>query len=395
MADDDVISPLGSPTTNYGWTKPAVGADLDVWGGYLNTDLDGIDSTVKAVSNVANAALPSTGGTNTGLNDNRLINGDMRIDQRNNGASGTAAITYTVDRWKFSSSQAGKITWQQIAAGPGLAALGFGYYFSLTSSSAYVPIVTDSINFQQSIEADMISDLAWGTANAQPITLSFLVASSLSGMFSGSIRNYAATRSYPFTFSIPSGGAWNKIVIIIPGDTAGAWALSGNSGGLTLDFDLGCGTNLRGPANAWAAANYLGATGAVSVVATNGAYLYVTGVKLEIGSVATPFNRQSLAKSMADCQRYYQKLGGVAQGDVMLEGYSSVGGQSVSGTIGYNVMRAAPTAAIVGSPLVANVASTQLFPGLQALGMRLNATAAAYTWWNSTTSAFITLNAEL
>ena len=278
------------------------------------------------------------------MGSNRIINGDMRIDQRNNGASGTAAITYTVDRWKFSSSQAGKITWQQIAAGPGLAALGFGYYFSLTSSSAYVPIVTDSINFQQSIEADMISDLAWGTANAQPITLSFLVASSLSGMFSGSIRNYAATRSYPFTFSIPSGGAWNKIVIIIPGDTAGAWALSGNSGGLTLDFDLGCGTNLRGPANAWAAANYLGATGAVSVVATNGAYLYVTGVKLEIGSVATPFNRQSLAKSMADCQRYFYSgtppLRGIATG-------TTSGGAGRLGVRHPVSMRAAPTLIIV------------------------------------------------
>ena len=72
-------------------------------------------------------------------------------------------------------------------------------------------------------------------------------------------------------------------------------------------FDLGSGANLRGPANAWASGNLYGATGAVNVIGTNGATFYLTGVKLEIGSVATPFNRQSLAKSMADCQRYYQQ----------------------------------------------------------------------------------------
>ena len=81
--------------------------------------------------------------------------------------------------------------------------------------------------------------------------------------------------------------------------------------GCIVRFDLGSGATYRGPAGAWAAANYVGATGSVNVVATNGATFYVTGVKLEIGSVATPFNRQSLAKSMADCQRYYQVLDGL------------------------------------------------------------------------------------
>jgi hypothetical protein len=75
---------------------------------------------------------------------------------------------------------------------------------------------------------------------------------------------------------------------------------------VTVHFDLGSGSTFRGPAGAWATSNYIGVTGAVSVVATNGAAFYLTGVKLEIGSTATPYNRQSLAKSLADCQRYYE-----------------------------------------------------------------------------------------
>ena len=118
---------------------------------------------------------------------------------------------------------------------------------------------------------------------------------------------HASTRSYPFTFSIPAANTWTKIVVTIPGDTAGTWVMSGNAGAMYASLRSWQRLELIAvPPSAWASANYIGATGAVSVVATNGATFYLTGVKLEIGSVATPFNRQSLAKSMADCQRYYQ-----------------------------------------------------------------------------------------
>ena len=151
----------------------------------------------------------------------------------------------------------------------------------------------------------MISDFSFGNATAKQITLSFWAYSSLTGTFSGCIANYAGTRSYPFVFNIPTANTWVNIALTIPGDTTGTWVLSGNAGSLCVYFDLGCGSTYRGPAGAWASANYQGVTGAVSIVATNAATFYVTGVKLEIGSVATPYNRQSLAKSMADCQRYY------------------------------------------------------------------------------------------
>lgn len=271
------------------------------------------------------------------IGDNRIINGDMRIDQRNNGASGTATGVYTVDRWSYSANQASKGTWQRGATGANFLSLGFGYILQFTSSSAYASVASDYFQFMQPIEADMIADFAWGTPQAQPITLSFLVSSTLTGTFSGAIRNNVPNRSYPFTFSVPVANTPTKIAVTIPGDTSGSWVLQGNGVGLYLNFDLGCGSTLRGPANAWASADYHGATGVVSVVGTNAATFNVTGVKLEIGSAATPFNRQSLAKSMADCQRYYQA------GQINSTGYMEAS-TPFNINVYYNTfMRAAPT----------------------------------------------------
>ena len=284
----------------------------------------------------AGAFVPLAGGVNTGLNDNRLINGDMRIDQRNNGASGTAS-GYTVDRWYFGAAQSGKLTWGRnlnAISGPA----GFPYYFGVQSSSAYASIAADTFQLLQQLEGDAVSDFAWGAVNAQPVTLSFWAYSSLTGTFSADIRG-ASIRSYPFTYSIPTANTWTKIVVTIPGDTAGAWALSGNAAALTVCFDLGSGSTYRGPANAWASTTYIGVTGSVSLVGTNAATFYVTGVKLEVGSVATPYNRQSLAKSMADCQRYYQAFGGHMQ----ISGYGTAGGSIWGILLLPVVMRAAPT----------------------------------------------------
>jgi hypothetical protein len=231
--------------------------------------------------------------------DNRLINGDMRIDQRNGGAQGTLA-GYTVDRWVYGATQSGKVQWGQ-AGGP----TGFGYCLNVTSSSAYTPLATDLFYLYQSIEADMVSDFAWGSASAQPVTLSFWAYSSKTGSFSGAITNYAGTRSYPFSYSLPTASTWTKLTVTIPGDIAGTWVMKGNAGSVIVYFDVGCGTAGRAAAGAWLAGNFNGVTGAQSIINTNGASYGLTGVKLEIGSVATPFNRQSMAKSMADCQRYY------------------------------------------------------------------------------------------
>jgi len=237
---------------------------------------------------------------------NRIINGDMRIDQRNAGASVTNATStdYSVDRWNISGGVATKFTAQRSTIVP----TGFTNSLLITSSSAYSIGASDYNYLMQGIEGFNVADLGWGTANAQSITLSFWVRSSLTGTFGGTIRNLisGATRAYPFTFSISSANTYEYKTITIPGDTTGIWATD-NSNSLTVCFGFGAGSTFSGTAGVWAGSNLISATGAVSLVGTNGATFNITGVQLEAGSVATPFERRPYGTELALCQRYYYR----------------------------------------------------------------------------------------
>ena len=235
---------------------------------------------------------------------NKIINGAMVIDQRNAGASGTAITAYTVDRWKYGASQASKFTWQQ-NAGSVTPPTGFSNYLGFTSSSSYSVLAADYFGVFQVIEGFNTADLAFGTASAQTVTLSFWARSSLTGTFSGSLINGGATRSYPFTYTISSANTWEQKTITIAGDTTGTWATN-NTGGMYVNFSLGAGSTYSATAGAWASGNYVAATGATSVVGTNGATFYITGVQLERGTVATPFEYRNYQQELAMCQRYYE-----------------------------------------------------------------------------------------
>ena len=239
---------------------------------------------------------------------NRIINGDMRIDQRNAGASVTPASgDYVLDRWQCALTQASKFTVQQ-NAGSVTPPVGFINYLGVTSSSAYSIVSADIFSFLQKIEGLNVSDLGYGTANAKTVTVSFWVRSSLTGTFGGTLGNSAGNRSYPFTYTISTANTWEQKSITIAGDTTGTW-LTTNGVGLRLNFGLGVGATYSGTAGAWAAGDLRSATGAVSVVGTSGATFYVTGVQLEVGSAASNFEVIDYGNQLLQCQRYFQKLG--------------------------------------------------------------------------------------
>ena len=258
----------------------------------------GITTPTYNGSITAEYSVPVTGFKN------RIINGAMVIDQRNAGASVTPTSdgTYTLDRWVLRNTQASKVSIQQ-NAGSVTPPAGFTNYLGATSLSAYSVTASDFFNIRQIIEGYNIADLAWGTANAKTVTISFWVRSSLTGTFGGCVNNNAFDRSYPFTYTISSANTWEQKSITVTGCTDGTW-LTTNSSGMAISFGLGIGSTNSGTAGSWASTQYLGATGATSVVGTNGATFYITGVQLEKGSVATSFDYRPYGTELALCQRY-------------------------------------------------------------------------------------------
>jgi len=313
-------------------------------------------STVKA-----NAIIDASGGNTATINSmtptadslqgqrNRIINGDMRIDQRNAGASVTPADgSYTLDRWKVNLSQASKLTTQQ-DAGAVTPPAGFSDYLGVTSTSAYSVGAGEQFSLLQNIEGFNFYDMAWGTANAQAVTLSFWVRSSLTGTFGGALNNSAYSRSYPFTFTISAANTWEQKLITIAGDTSGTWIGATNGVGLRITFNLGTGSTFSGTAGAWSGSAFVSATGATSVVGTNGATLYITGVQLEVGSVATPFERRDYGRELMMCQRYYYRTTYGANSTTLVVGV--VNSTTSAAQCGFThpvTMRAAPTAGYSG-----------------------------------------------
>jgi hypothetical protein len=284
-------------------------------------------STVRA-----NQFLDAAGGNTATINGmtptaqslqgfrNRIINGNMVIDQRNAGASVTPADgAYTIDRWKAGVSAASKFSVQQSSVAPA----GFNFSMLCTSLSAYSVGTNDNFEMFQLIEGFNTADLGWGTANAQTVTLSFWVRSSLTGTFGGSIQNSAFNRSYPFSYTISAANTWEQKTITIAGDTSGTWIGATNGTGVVLCIGLGAGSGRSGTAGSWAGATYYNATGAVSVVGTNGATFYITGVQLEAGSVATPFERRDYGRELIMCQRYYYRINITSQFAGVASGYAA------------------------------------------------------------------------
>jgi hypothetical protein len=297
-----------SGTTITFTSAPSAGTN-NIYVRYLSTTTQSITPSQGTVNyNTLNSDNQSKLGISF---KNRIINGAMVIDQRNAGASVTPVNDgLTLDRWKWDLSVASKLTSQQSSTAP----TGFNYSMLNTSSSAYTVGASEQFLFFQSIEGFNFADCGWGTADAKTVTLSFWVRSSLTGTFGGSLRNSATNRSYPYSYTISTANTWEQKSITIAGDTTGTWVGATNGTGVIVNWSLGAGSNLSGTAGAWVAGSKTSVTGATSVVGTNGATFYITGVQLEVGTQATTFDYRSYGTELALCQRYFQTVGGVASG---------------------------------------------------------------------------------
>ncbi len=331
----------------------------------------------------------STGLRYTALNaagKNRIINGAMEIDQRNSGSSvsATSGGQYFLDRYNVLISAGSKFTVQR-NAGAVATPTQFPQYLGVTSSTAWSFGVNDYASINQMVEGYNVADFGLGTASPKTFTISFWVRSSLTGTFGGVVSNAitsaSATRSYPFTYSISTANTWeNKTVTLTGESTAADWATT-NGKGLTIQFSLAAGSNKVTTANAWASGEYFGATGQTNVLATNGATWYVTGLQLELGSVATPFTRAAgtFAGELAACERYFQIVTGqMCAGSNTTTVYSGVNFRTQ--------MRTAPSVALSAAMTITDAGAdyTQSSASVSIVSSRANSTGAQISMPNFT-----------
>jgi len=288
------------------------------------------------------SSVQNTAATGFGFK-NRIINGAMVIDQRNAGAAVTSSGSFPVDRFRLAFTMDGACSAQQVAEAPA----GFINSLKFTTTTADTNLGTSqTVLIGQRIEGLNVADLGWGSVNAQTVTLSFWVRSSLTGTFGGSVENSAENRSYPFAYTISAANTWEQKSITIPGDTTGTW-LTTNGIGIRVTFSMGAGSNFVGTAGAWAAADYISSTGATSVIGTLNATWQVTGVQLEKGSTATSFDYRPYGTELALCQRYFYRRTSLVAGGVIsvLQAYSTTAAFGNIANLPVT-MRATPTASV-------------------------------------------------
>ena len=360
---------------------------------------DAVSGTFNSVTtNNLTIGTTQLGAGNASIMKNRIINGSFVIDQRNAGASvtPTATNTYTLDRWKFYLSQASKFSTQQ-NAGSVTPPIGFSNYLGVTSLSAYTVGASENFLLSQVVEGFNTADLQWGTANAKTVTLSFWVRSSLTGTFGGAFGNTAGDRSYPFSYTISSANTWEQKSITVAGDTSGTWG-TGNASSIFLYLNLGTGSTLSGTAGAWVAGYIPSVTGATSVVGTNGATFYITGVQLEVGSSATGFEYVNYQTSLANCQRYYQFVGGTANGFPLVQAYTGTLDNRDTPISFPVAMRTTPTGTKNGTWDVSNCGQPLvrfLSPNGFSFGVVPTSASANYYAFPNSTDDTLTFSAEL
>ena len=276
---------------------------------------------------------------------NRIINGAMVIDQRNNGAAVTATGAYPVDRWQLNNATDASLSVARSTDVP--SGQGFTNSVVVTTPTADASIgAAQYANLQHRIEGFNFADMGFGASGASSITLSFWVKATVSGNYSVAIYNRAENRINPQQFSVSAGGTWEKKTITIAGDTTGTW-LTNNGIGANVTFYYALGSNFLG-SSGWNSGGTYGVSGQSNALASNSNTFAITGVQLEKGSTATSFDYRPYGTELALCQRYYQIAGNGAIG---------IFNSATTARFLFTFpvwMRAAPTVTAIAAPTIIN-----------------------------------------
>lgn len=236
---------------------------------------------------------------------NRFINGDMRIDQRNDGAA-VVKGNYPVDRWAYNTSGAATLSASRSTTAPP----GFSNSMTISVTTGVTCAAAEYAGFYQQVEGTQIADFAWGTASAKPVTISFWVRSSVTGTYGVRLISYATVWANFQTYTINQANTWERKTLTFAASTGGTW-YNDNQGSLSVWFDIGSGTNYRGVnENTWTSSGWTTSSSQANFVGTTGASLFVTGVQLEQSEVATAFEMRPYTVEMMLCRRYFNYYGG-------------------------------------------------------------------------------------
>ena len=243
-------------------------------------------------------------------NRNLVINGAMQIAQRNTSVTGiTTNGYYTADRWATIFSSAG--TWTMNVESSGPANTEFRSSANVICTTADSSLAAgDFFIFQQRIEGQNVQGIKKGTSAAESLTVSFYVKSSNTGTYICEFQDVDNTRHISKSYTINAANTWEKKTITVPPDTTGQFD-NDNATSLQLLFWLAAGTDWSSGtlnSSAWASnTNANRAVGQLNLANLSGNYWAVTGIQLETGTVATPFEMRNIGQELALCQRYFEK----------------------------------------------------------------------------------------
>lgn len=303
----------GTVVIGDGATNPTTLAAFTSATGTLKHEYGGVEANISAVTVGQIVVGTGTGSMGLGsypINRNLLLNGEMKVAQRGTTITSPASNNYLLDQWKLTSSGTGVMTVTQSTTVPNAQFVN-SMKVDVTTADASIT-ATDRYVLLQNVEGLRCSRIGFGGSSAQSLTLSFWVrvdsaALTFPAIFTGAIQNSAQNRTYPFTYSVTASATWQKITITLAGDITGTW-LQTSGIGLRLALCLDIGTDYHGTASAWAASDRYGTSAQVNFMGNTANDMYLTGVQLEVGSVATPFENLDYGEELRLCRRYFYRI---------------------------------------------------------------------------------------